>query len=626
MFANANVDLAIVVLAIGAVAMLAPYDHWSLSYLGSDVGLFLGGVVAYWLSSQDFSFISPICKGKGPVGDYDVSKYNLPTLVKLFFCIIVAGNICLLFCAIAAFCVLLLYIRLETPENSPQESCAVSDQENSLDLTGNECEDVLPTLVETSDAVRPQQQHEPQLNVIEHVLLMEEYASQRDLCGTMRTFRLIQQSGECISSPMYNIVLQAYINCGNVQAAEDWMEEVMKATMADSNSFNILIKALVQARALTKAEDCLKDMRRAGLQPCTATFNELLNGFVQEGRFHESFNLLDNMHAWGVQASNVTINTIAKLVNESRNIDQSCGRIRRILQKYNLAGACTGASPDVPVALPRLAAVMYNAEDDESPPAPCEHEFQVTGSLAQIKAVRRTLKQHGFLDKNETDARPLDGHWETDYRLTVVIEGKVVRWSGQRASKLRYTAEDQSSCELALYGEASQGKLMSPPTAPDVRKTLMWDNGDIWSSYDGRVIGQDTLFCQTMTKTLRDEAQDDLYRAWSSAALKCVSKQALGVPSILEESIMQFLGNDLYYVRVQFASKWNPSHVDEDQLPLFDADADICVSISQRHPQVGLRHCWADRSVDSFGQRTLVNGEEVPEGSFSRHIGAVRWT
>jgi len=269
---------------------------------------------------------------------------------------------------------------------------------------------------------------------------------------------------------------------------------------------------------------------------------------------------------------------------------------------------------------------MPQAAANDDTPAPCTHEIDVTGSLNQIKAVRKTLKQHGFLDKSEGEAWPLDGHWETDYNLTVVVEGKIVRWSGQRASRLRFTSEDRSACELKLYGENAHGHLVSPPHAPDARKMLMWDNGDVWYSYDGRVIGQDTLFSQTMTKTVRDKAQDEAYRARSKEVLKCVSRQGLGVPTILEENITKFLGNDLYHVRLHFASKWNPSPVDDDEeLPLFDADADMCDSLSRRHPHVGLRHCWVDRTAECCGQRTLVNGLEVDEGCFSRHVGAVSW-
>jgi len=456
------------------------------------------------------------------------------------------------------------------------------------------------------------------------VATMQKYASDRNIAGTMRTFRSIKQSGVCLQSLMYSIVLQAWINCGNVQAAEDWMEEITEAGMADEMSYSALIKSLVKAHAVDKATALMKTMRRASITPTVDTFNDVLSGFAREYRFKESLSLLDEMHAQGAQPSSVTLNTIVKLMNGSRNMENQLYRVQQILSRYNLEASING-SELVFAPLPRLAAVISQAQ--ASTVAPCAHEMHITGSLSQMKAVRKTLKQHGFLDSSERGCSPLDGHWETDHGLTVVIEGKLVRWSAQRASRLRFTNEDRTACKMMLYGEVTNARLMSPSMSPDATKTLMWDNGDVWHSFDGRVIGQNTLFSQNMTKTSRDHMQDQSYRARSNAVLRCVSKQALHVPSILEQTITQFLGNDLYYVRVQFESKWNPSKQDDydDDMPSLEAEEDICNTVSRRHPRIGLRHSWAEKSSNCCGQRTLVNGEEVDDDCFSRHVRAVCW-
>jgi hypothetical protein len=397
----------------------------------------------------------------------------------------------------------------------------------------------------------------------------------------------------------------------------------MATDMMDATSFDILIKALVKAHALSKAKDRLKQMTKEKIQPCIGGVDAMLAALTHDGRYRECFNLLEDLHAWGVTPSKDTLNTVARLVNETRDVDHCCSQIRRVLHKYK---SYVKHNSEAATSLPRLAAVMTKAEEYEKSSAPCAHDIEIMGSLPHIKAVRKTLKQHGFLDKDEANASPLDGHWETDYGLTVVIEGKIVRWSGKRASKLSFMRDDLSACMLTLHGKATHGHLVSPPVAPDARKTLVWDNGEVWCSYDGRVIGKDTLLSQTMSKTCRNTAQDEAYRSRSQALLKCVSRQGLGMPAILEEGVVQFLGNDLYHVRVAFASKWNPSCVDDEELPLFDDDERTCDTISRQHPNVGVRHCWADWYANHCGQRTLVNGMEVDERSFSQHIGAVRWS
>jgi len=475
-----------------------------------------------------------------------------------------------------------------------------------------------------------------QSNVREHVELMKKFAWERNIAGTMTTLRLIKQSGAHLNSLMYNTVLQAFVNCGNVQAAEDWMQEMKETGMADTCSFNILIKTLVTACSLGKANSILTiDAKNAGVKPSITSFNELLSGLARERRFKETCSLLEHMNIQGLRPTNSTLNAITKLINGLRDSSRGIESVEKMLRNCSFEASIResargvrkcmscGTVVEVPVPLPGLASAISNAKHVRR--ASCKHELRLSGSLPQMKAARRTLKQLGFLDKSECEGGPLDGHWETDRGFTVVIEGKIVRWSARNASRLRYTRDDRRACVLTLYGEVSHGQLVPLPGAPDGTLTLRWDNGDVWYPCDGRAIAQNILFSQTMTKTLRDTMQDHMYRARAKAVLKCVSKEALNMPSVFEDTIAQFLGNDMYYINIHFESRWNPSRIDEHELPLFEASEDICISMSRRHPRIGLRHCWADCGDGRCGQRTWVNGEELDDYCFSRHIGAVFW-
>lgn len=592
-------------------------------------------VVESWSSSWSKDDVQEDVTSFLQMPGVEVVKNAMPKEQELTYRLAPTIDIMLSICCIVAS--LALSRRFASPPTAKKDGLESLTSPCSGLPVGHSCDSFSQETSDSGNEARsPECSDDDATDISEHIAQMQEYASTSNISGTMQTFHLIQQRSASLNSLMYNIVLQAWINCGNVQAAEDWMDDMMEAGMADQTSFKILIKALVEARSLRKAKDRLTDMSKAGVELCAAVFDILLNGFVSEGCFAESLSLLEEMYRKRVKPTDGTRSTISRLLNGSRKTDHGLRRIKHILHVYNMeapavedtggAGrACVSSMSCAPVPLPRLAAVIARADDNLQ--APCAHEIRIAGSLAHIKAARRTLKQQGFLDKCESDVWPLDGHWETDHGLTVVIEGKIVRWSGERATRLRFTADDRSACVLPLYGEATQGHV-SPNVAPDASKTLSWDNGDLWHSYNGRAIGQDTLFSQCMTKPLRDNEQDALYRARSCAILKCLSKQALGVPAILEDTITEFLGGDLYYVRVCFASKWNPSGIidDDDELPLFDADADICDFISRRHPRVGLQHCWAAPGMDRCGQRTLINGKEVDEDCFSRHVGAVRWT
>lgn len=457
--------------------------------------------------------------------------------------------------------------------------------------------------------------HQPKqqpFDVPTHLALMQKHAAAKDIKGTLDEFHLIQRSGESLTSPMYNTVMRAWIKCGNVWAAENWMDKIKEGGMADENSFVILMKALVMVRDLDKASALLDDMREVGLPPSSAIFDELLIGLARGGLFNDGISLLQGIDVASVQPTSFTLHMIAELVNNARKINHSCSSMRQIVLKFdllpNLAKSTNQKLQHDTSQLPLLAVVALQ-KDASASVVPCVHDVEIKGSLSRMKAVRKTLKQHGFLDKSETDSWPLDGHWQTTHGLVVVIERKIVRWSQQRASRLCFTSSDRRECALVVYGESTRGHL-AQPIASGAPRALKWDNGDVWHSYGGRVICQTTLFSQSMTKILRDRLQDRAYRERTAAVLKCVSRQGLHMLStILESTLLQYLGNDLYFLRVHFESS--------------TIRADVFNTISCRHPRVGFRHCWVKPSTGPLGQQTIVNGDLTDEASFNRHINAV---
>jgi len=365
---------------------------------------------------------------------------------------------------------------------------------------------------------------EEKFDASKQLALMQKYAAARNIKDTLGTFRSIEANGAALSTPMYNAVMKAWVRCGNIWAAENWMDEVKEAGMADESSFIILIKALLMIQDPEKAKGLLQEMQEAGVQPSIASFDELLNGFVRGGCFNDGISLLEEMDVAEVKPTEFTLKVIADLMNSARRVNRKMPSLRKIFEKYGLGSS----------QLPRLAAVI----SQETVTMPYVHEVEIKGSMTHVKALRRTLKLHGFFDQDDT-------------------------------------------CALEEDSQAEEG-----------------------------VNDQATLSEQSMTPILRDTMQDQAFSAKTGAVLNCVSKQGLCMPAVLENSLMQYLGNDLYFLHVHFESK--------------SSRADIFDAISCQHPRVGIRHCWAMPSMGSCGQRTLVNGVEEDEANFNRHIGAVR--
>lgn len=230
-----------------------------------------------------------------------------------------------------------------------------------------------------------------------------------------------------------------------------------------------------------------------------------------------------------------------------------------------------------------------------------KNTVRIAGNLVQMRTVRKTLKNHGFLNKLTDEKFPLNGHWETEHGMRVVIEGKMVRWSQTRASQLQFMGADKGKCLLSIYGETTVGRVVQA-TMPGTRTVLKWTNGDVWHSMDGCCIYQAMLLSQTMTKVLREDSQDEAVRACLSQRLRLLSRSGFGLLPDCLDHIKQFIGSTTFYVNINFNTKEGPPWMTEE------SRSDFLDSLSRHHSKVEFHHCWANEATQVHGVRTARQG------------------
>jgi len=329
----------------------------------------------------------------------------------------------------------------------------------------------------------------------------------------------------------------------------------------------------------------------------TVSYNLLLEGYMESGLFKEGFELLDEMTKGRVQFDTRTRSLLMKLTTGVRELPNACTLLGS--DKLQLSDS---VCPLVAVVTRAVAA-----------PEVCTNQIKITGKLPQVRAACKGLKKHGFLKKCKDDKFQLNGHWVTEHGLNVVIEGKIVRWSPKRASRLKFLSADKRSCSLQVYGESTVGRLVTP-TIPDAIKCLKWDNGDVWHAFDKCRIAHAEVFSQSLTKVLRDESQDEIVRARMAAQVQLVSKDGLGMLPNCMDLVLQFIGSDTFFVNINFDCRGGPAWMGAQQ------EVDFVSAISLRNPHVGFRHCWAIGGKDTCGQRTIADGKEVDDKSFRRLV------
>jgi len=225
-------------------------------------------------------------------------------------------------------------------------------------------------------------------DLTENLTMMRNYAASRNIKDTLQAFRLIQQNGVAATSAMYNSVMLAWVNCGNIWAAENCMEEAKAAGLIDGKSFVILINALVPIGDLDKVRTLLQEMKEKVPSPSVTIFDELLLCLAWGGLFSDGISLLKHMHESGVTPAQSTLCAIAKLVNGARSIHLRCGEIWEVLSKYDFESkSIDEVSQQYPSELPRFLFALAH------PTQKFFHDVEIKGSMVGINALRVTLAQ-----------------------------------------------------------------------------------------------------------------------------------------------------------------------------------------------------------------------------------------
>jgi pentatricopeptide repeat protein len=153
-------------------------------------------------------------------------------------------------------------------------------------------------------------------DIAKHLTMIQKCAAEKNLQGAFDIFASLSRSGVDLNSVVYNSVLEACVQCHDFQAAENWMEKVKEAGMADVVSYNTLIKAHLLDRKVSKARALMEEMKQLGLQPNRVTYNELINSIIAcRGSKDDMWSIVLEMRDAGIRPNQVTVSILLKHLN-----------------------------------------------------------------------------------------------------------------------------------------------------------------------------------------------------------------------------------------------------------------------------------------------------------------------
>eukprot|EP00928_Gymnodinium_smaydae_P072521 TRINITY_DN55872_c0_g1_i1.p1 TRINITY_DN55872_c0_g1~~TRINITY_DN55872_c0_g1_i1.p1 ORF type:complete len:1146 (+),score=317.10 TRINITY_DN55872_c0_g1_i1:158-3439(+) len=290
-------------------------------------------------------------------------------------------------------------------------------------------------------------------DVAKHITMIRNCAAEGNLSAAVEVFEALKNSGVEMNSVIYNTVIDACVECGDLRGAERWMKQTQDVGLADVVSYNTLIKAHLAGNHFNKARSLMEEMTKNGMQPNRVTFNELINAVVTKGGGFSSradraemWSLVDEMQRAGVTPNQVTCSILMKSLNKETSETE-------LLKAMDLISAMEEPMDEVLLSSVVEACVRIGKPD------------LVANKLKQLQSdtgVVNGSHTFGSLIKAYGFAKDMDGVWRcwkemrsrhirpTSVTLGCMVEAVVNNGDTEGAYELIHQIRDDDRCKDVL--------------------------------------------------------------------------------------------------------------------------------------------------------------------------------
>jgi len=150
----------------------------------------------------------------------------------------------------------------------------------------------------------------------QHVTMIQACGRKRDLRGAKQAFDRLKQSGAPLSPLIYNCLLDACVQCGDMKGAEEYFGQMEQLECADVVSYNTVLKSYLHSNRSNEAHRLLQEMVERGLPANRVTYNELLNAKVASKDRRGMWKVIEDMKVANVTPNAVTCSILLKALTE----------------------------------------------------------------------------------------------------------------------------------------------------------------------------------------------------------------------------------------------------------------------------------------------------------------------
>jgi len=166
--------------------------------------------------------------------------------------------------------------------------------------------------------------------------IIRSYGKDGNFRGAIGIFNQIKQSQTPLNSLMYNSILEASVQCGDMKAALHYFSMAKQDGQADVVSYNTVMKGHLADGKMNAALQLLKEMSDSNMPASLVTYHGILNARVQMGDARGAWALVEQMKASGLVPNAVTCSILLKAMT-TRGHAADVSRVVQLMDSMNTA-------------------------------------------------------------------------------------------------------------------------------------------------------------------------------------------------------------------------------------------------------------------------------------------------
>lgn len=185
-------------------------------------------------------------------------------------------------------------------------------------------------------------------NTILYATMIKGYGMEKQLDKALELFNEMPSEGVEYNIITFNSILEACVKCGNVQAAEGLLQQMMSpesTLQPDLISFSTLIKGYCQSGEIDKALSFAESLRARGLSCDELVYNTLMDGCVKVGDLTTGIGLFEEMVQLGLRPSAITSSILGRLYQRAGYEDCANEKVNELYMQFGVERPVGGDRP-----------------------------------------------------------------------------------------------------------------------------------------------------------------------------------------------------------------------------------------------------------------------------------------